>query len=162
MPQIVRLDRDVRDRRGLRMQVDDGPLIFLQTWKWNGRELSVHHTTGAYETYADCELVDFEAATAERLASPSDPGAAMPEQRPSVGRIVHYVSHGSPVREDGTQAYSSECRAAIITAVEPLWPDEAQFVKLCVLNPTGLFFDDDCQHDEDRHRGGTWHWPERT
>lgn len=32
-------------------------------------------------------------------------------QVPSVGRIVHYVSYGTPGGE-----YTSECRAAIITA----------------------------------------------
>lgn len=70
-------------------------------------------------------------------------------QTPSVGRIVHYVSHGSPVRADGTQQYLSECRAAVITEVGPgLLPEgvdaeidsDAEVVGLCVLNPTGLFF----------------------
>jgi hypothetical protein len=82
------------------------------------------------------------------------------EQRPSVGRIVHYVSHGSPVRTDGTQAYASQCRAAIITEVS----DETGFgrvVGLCVLNPTGQFFDRGVEQDELHHGGGTWHWPER-
>ncbi|MDT3395427.1 hypothetical protein RKE29_01970 [Streptomyces sp. B1866] len=41
----------------------------------------------------------------------------MPEQTPSVGRIVHYVSHGTPVREDGSQAHPPACRAAIVTEV---------------------------------------------
>lgn len=31
---------------------------------------------------------------------------------------------------------------------------------LMVCNPTGLFFNN-CEHDEDDKRGGTWHWPER-
>ena len=56
----------------------------------------------------------------------------MPVQQPSVGRIVHYVSHGSPVNDDGTQAYASECRAAIVTEV-----GKGNKVGLCVLNPTG-------------------------
>ncbi|HKO19807.1 MAG TPA: hypothetical protein VJU82_13060 [Acidobacteriaceae bacterium] len=41
----------------------------------------------------------------------------MTELRLSVDRIVHYVSHGTPPRADGSEAYISECRAAIITAV---------------------------------------------
>lgn len=93
---------------------------------------------------------------------------------PSVGRVVHYVSHGSPVRSDGTQAFTSQCRAAIITEVGD-WPDGiseadkpniAVPVGLCVLNPTGLFLhsiaDGDCMQSEIGREGGTWHWPERT
>lgn len=82
----------------------------------------------------------------------------MSEQKPSVGRIVHYVSHGTPIRPDGTQAYTEECRAAVITAVGP--PAEDECVGLAVLNPTGMFFNESVCLD-DQHRGGTWHWPER-
>ena len=78
-------------------------------------------------------------------------------QTPSVGRIVHYVSYGTPGGE-----YRSECRAAIITEV-----GEANRAGLAVLNPTGMFFDQDCIYDpgdvadEVGYMGGTWHWPER-
>lgn len=80
---------------------------------------------------------------------------------PSVGRIVHYVSHGTPVRPDGSQAFTSECRAAIVTEVS-----DDDTVGLCVLNPTGQFFNRGVTQDEgdenDKGRwGGTWHWPER-
>ncbi len=92
----------------------------------------------------------------------------MADQAPSVGRIVHYVSHGSPVRPDGTQAYTSQCRAAIITEVGAavpfpgtVIPSDEYEVALCVLNPTGQFFSPGCRHDEDEKAGGTWHWPER-
>lgn len=81
--------------------------------------------------------------------------------KPSVGRIVHYVSYGSPLRADGTQAFTSECRAAMVTEVG----FAGERVGLCVLNPTGLFFhaltEGGCRHDENSHAGGTWHWPER-
>lgn len=89
----------------------------------------------------------------------------MTEQKPSVGRIVHYVSHGSPVQLDGTQAYPSVCRAAIVTEVSGYAPpehpdDDMQAVcHLAVLNPTGVFF-----HEVDyspQNVPGTWHWPER-
>jgi hypothetical protein len=106
--------------------------------------------------------------------------------KPSVGRIVHYVSYGTPGGE-----YGKECRAAIVTEI-PEGVADPQTVGLCVLNPTGQFFnrtvpyhdgagepgDPDCPnaafHGPDgphRYcacgwaepvlRGGTWHWPER-
>jgi hypothetical protein len=70
---------------------------------------------------------------------------------PSVGRIVHYVSYGTPGGE-----FSSECRAAIIAGVNG--PNNA--VDLVVFNPGGLFFNKSAQR-EDEHVGGSWHWPER-
>jgi hypothetical protein len=106
-------------------------------------------------------------------------------QKPSVGRIVHYVSYGTPGGE-----YTQECRAAIVTEVPPD-ADGLQTLGLCVLNPTGQFFNravpfDDggetpgkpncpdaathgtpfrycgCGWAEAQTKGGTWHWPERT
>lgn len=105
--------------------------------------------------------------------------------KPSIGRIVHYVSYGTPGGE-----YTSECRAAIITELtgDPNNPDQ---VGLAVLNPTGMFFnravsyhdgtgqpgEPDCSTaashgspfrycacgwTEPSYPGGTWHWPERT
>jgi hypothetical protein len=84
--------------------------------------------------------------------------------KPSVSRMVHYVSHGTPVREDGTQAYPSVCRSAVVTAVPN--PDDPSVVHLCVLNPEGMFFNKDVAQDEGDENGegrwgGTWHWPER-
>lgn len=78
----------------------------------------------------------------------------MPKQQPSVGRIVHYRSYGTPGGE-----YTSECRAAIITELtsDPDHPDQ---VGLCVLNPTGQFFNRAVPYDEGG-AGGTWHWPAR-
>lgn len=85
------------------------------------------------------------------------------ETQPAVGEIVHYVSHGTPIRPDGTQAYTSGCRAAIITAVPAVDGHRGDELALCVLNPTGMFFNQ-AVHDEGTHGthvGGTWHWPER-
>jgi hypothetical protein len=71
--------------------------------------------------------------------------------KPSIGRIVHYVSYGTPGGE-----YPSACRAAIVTAL-----DDSGTPCLCVLNPEGLFFNQYVNQDEETKRGGTWHWPER-
>lgn len=83
-------------------------------------------------------------------------------QKPSVGRIVHYVSYGTPPKEDGTQVFDSRCRAATVTEIDQ---DDVGRVGLVALNPTGMFFhalaDGGCYQNEQNHEGGTWHWPER-
>jgi hypothetical protein len=76
-------------------------------------------------------------------------------QQPSVGSTVHYVSYGTPGGE-----YTSECRAAIVTEVSSRDCNTAP-VGLCVLNPTGAFFNQHIHQDEEGKAGGTWHWPER-
>jgi hypothetical protein len=73
---------------------------------------------------------------------------------PTVGRIVHYVSYGTPGGE-----FASECRAAIVAGIPRIYPSNGT-VDLVVLNPTGLFFNR-CDHDDAERAGGTWHWPER-
>ncbi len=75
--------------------------------------------------------------------------------KPSVGRIVHYVSYGTPGGE-----HTSECRAAIVTEVYARGPQETA-VGLCVLNPTGQLFNRYVAQGEQEKAGGTWHWPER-
>ncbi|MFC0504235.1 hypothetical protein [Micromonospora costi] len=81
--------------------------------------------------------------------------------KPTVGRIVQYVSYGTPGGE-----YTSQCRAAIVAGVPDgappsIGPDgPARQLDLAVLNPTGLFFNR-CAQDETGKAGGTWHWPER-
>jgi len=92
--------------------------------------------------------------------------------RPFVGETVHYVSHGTPVRDDGTQAFTPQCRAAIIAAVpkylleEPMdgcpnGTDGEWLADLAVFNPTGLFFQQNLKLDQHLPGdGGTWHYQE--
>lgn len=72
---------------------------------------------------------------------------------PSVGRIVHYQSHGSPNGQ-----HKSEPRAAIITAVRNE-PGDGN-VDLCVLNPAGMYFDRATPFSE-TPLAGHWNWPPR-
>lgn len=85
------------------------------------------------------------------------------EQCPSaVGGIVHYVSHGTPFRPDGSQAYGSVCRAAVITE-----EGEDGTMGLVVFNPSGVFLrtlaEGGCPSDEStgEKAAGSWHWPKR-
>lgn len=84
-----------------------------------------------------------------------------------VGDQVHYMSYGTPGGE-----YTPACRAATVTEVVELsvqdrgqaeieqWDPAARCdVGLCVMNPTGLFFNRGVTWDPN-HGGGTWHWPE--
>lgn len=80
--------------------------------------------------------------------------------KPTIGRIVHYRSHGSA---DGV--YEPECRAAIVTE---FFGDGANLpegrvwkASLAVFNPEGIFLKQDVHQDDKKSRGGTWHWPER-
>lgn len=71
----------------------------------------------------------------------------------AVGRVVHYVAYGTP----GGEFPQGVHRAAIITEVE----DSNGVVSLCVLNPTGMFFNQHLRYSENTHQPGTWHWPEK-
>lgn len=71
--------------------------------------------------------------------------------KPSVGRIVHYQSYGTPGGE-----YLPEPRAAIITQLHP----GVARVGLAILNPTGVFFNDDVPWSVEP-KSGHWNWPPR-
>ncbi len=70
--------------------------------------------------------------------------------KPSVGRIVHYHSYGTPGGE-----FKPEPRAAIITKVHSDY-----CVDLCAINPTGLFFNTEVLYTTDP-TPGHWNWPPR-
>lgn len=86
--------------------------------------------------------------------------------KPSIGRTVHYSAYGTP----GGEFPAGVCRAAVVTEVGiPLGggqPDS--HVGLCVLNPTGQYFNRGVPKDTKGSAadcsGGTpgcWHWPAR-
>jgi hypothetical protein len=83
-------------------------------------------------------------------------------QAPSVGRIVHYHSYGTPGGE-----YLPEARAAVITAIGPPLARPGgktvanMIVGLAVLNPTGMFFNQDVRFSEEP-KPGHWSWPPRS
>ncbi len=73
------------------------------------------------------------------------------QQTPTVGRIVHYQSHGSPNGQ-----HKSAPRAAVVTEV-----GEGGVLGLAVLNPTGMYFDRGVKFSE-TPAAGCWNWPPRT
>lgn len=71
--------------------------------------------------------------------------------KPTVGRTVRYQSYGTPGAE-----YLPEPRAAIITEVK----EDLGLVSLAILNPTGLFFNQDIPFSE-FPKAGHWNWTPR-
>jgi hypothetical protein len=72
---------------------------------------------------------------------------------PVIGQIVYYISYGTPGGE-----YAANFRAAIITQVDDD-KDPLSAVGLCVLNPTGMFFN---QHVPSGLESGHWTWSSTT
>ena len=73
----------------------------------------------------------------------------MQTKRPTVGRVVHYQAYGTPGGE-----YPSVPRAAIVTEVHK----DSDAVGLAVLNPTGMFFNQNIKYAE-TPMPGHWNWP---
>lgn len=80
--------------------------------------------------------------------------------KPSIGRIVHYVSLGSA---DGR--FPPVHRAAIVADIPRLDAErqagDIPVLSLVVINPNGLFFNELVSADLTGTTPGTWHWPER-
>lgn len=80
-----------------------------------------------------------------------------------VGRVVHYVAYGTPKGEFPADV----CRAAIVTEVTAQKEDHASAdrASLCVLNPSGIFFNQNlpevqvAKADKEPYTPGTWHDP---
>ncbi len=75
---------------------------------------------------------------------------------PSVGRIVHYQSYGTPGGEHGSLP-----RAAIITCLVSPTATEPDRVGLAIFNPTGVFFNTSVPFSAEPEPGH-WSWPPRT
>lgn len=73
----------------------------------------------------------------------------MLQQQPSIGRVVHYQAYGTPGGE-----HPSAPRAAVIVDVHGGPDDE---VTVCVLNPSGIFFNR-VRYSAER-KPGCWSWP---
>jgi len=78
--------------------------------------------------------------------------------KPTIGRIVHYQAYGTPGGE-----YKAQPRAAIVTDVPDVNHVDPSDVhlSLCVLNPTGMFFNVRVPHSAEP-KPGHWNWPPRT
>jgi hypothetical protein len=73
-------------------------------------------------------------------------------QSPSIGRMVHYQSYGTPGGE-----FKSDPRAAVVTAV-----NADGTVDLFVMNPTGIFLNRNVSAggpDASTPTPGCWNWP---
>lgn len=77
-------------------------------------------------------------------------GSEVYETPPAIGRIVHYVSYGTPGRE-----FVSECRAAIVAGIPFAGNPGDDLVDLVVFNPQGLYFNRVPYSAEPK--GGTFH-----
>lgn len=76
-----------------------------------------------------------------------------------VGMDAHYMSRGSA---DGV--FAPVCRAAKVTELcSGAHCGKSSYsadVGLCILNPTGMYFERHVEHDEDYRSPGTWHFLE--
>lgn len=111
----------------------------------------------------DVSRPDMDADTLSlRVRTPSghavlNPLEALMTPYPTIGETVHYVSHGTPLRRDGSQQFPPACRR-IVTEVDT---DDPGRVGLAVLNPMGTFFHPlaagGCLYASGTTLGGTWH-----
>ncbi len=74
---------------------------------------------------------------------------------PSIGRIVHYQSYGTPNGE-----FASLARAAVVTELARVEGTNELVVGLCIMNPTGFFFNRGVSYSEEP-KAGCWSWPPR-
>lgn len=85
------------------------------------------------------------------MSQENTPIQGQTQRIPTVGRVVHYIAYGTP----GGEFPAGVRRAAIITEVdEPGNPESP--VGLCVLNPTGQYFNRNTPY---KSEPGGWQWP---
>lgn len=96
----------------------------------------------------------------------------MPDQKPSVGRFVHYVMLAATdykLNAQGDYERVPAHRPAIIVRVWERPDDEEPLVQLQVFTDgtndgqecvSGLIWATSVVHDEEHKSRGTWHWPE--
>ena len=72
------------------------------------------------------------------------------EQKPSIGRVVHYQKYGTPGGE-----HKPEPSPAMITKVE----EDGTTCMLFVMNPNGVYFNKTPFSAEPKP--GHWNWPPR-
>jgi hypothetical protein len=75
-------------------------------------------------------------------------------QVPSVGRCVAYYAYGTP----GGEFPAGVARAAVVTEVDDPGNPESS-IGICVLNPTGLFFNRGIAKAVYAGQPGCWDWP---
>lgn len=73
------------------------------------------------------------------------------EQKPTIGRIVHYQRYGTPGGE-----HKAEPSPAIVTQVL----DETGKCQLFVMNPNGVYHN--ATPYSETPKPGHWNWPPRT
>lgn len=73
------------------------------------------------------------------------------EQKPSIGRIVHYQRYGTPGGE-----HKAEPSPAIITAINDVATQQCQ---LFVMTPNGVYHNNTPYSEEPKP--GHWNWPPR-
>lgn len=86
----------------------------------------------------------------------SNEGEKVPVQKPSVGRMVHFVPPMECTADTTLPHY-----AAIIAQVNPAKKGKPETVELATFGPNSLYFQHEIPFSE-VYKPGHWSWPPRT